>query len=229
MVALACGDSYGNAFEMEGLMGKRFNRDTLPDTPLKPAITDDTKMALILLQHYKKYGDLNEDLLLRDYRFWAKEDGLADGIGIHTHAVLLQGKADKDSQGNGALMRNIPFGVQLIDDGYSFEEAVIFMNRDSILTHANETIFLANEIALDLALHGVKILNKEHYKPIIKKLHHGYSAWVIHSLYIVIEALKLKLSFLDGFKSIVSQGGDTDTNCAIYGAIKEYKEDFQKY
>jgi len=28
---------------------------------------------------------------------------------------------------------------------------------------------------------------------------------------------------LDGFKYIISQGGDTDTNCAIYGVIRGYK------
>ena len=32
----------------------------------------------------------------------------------------------------------------------------------------------------------------------------------------------MNLSFLDSFKYIVSVGGDTDTNCAIFGAIKGY-------
>jgi len=31
---------------------------------------------------------------------------------------------------------------------------------------------------------------------------------------------------LDGFKELVSRGGDTDTNCAIYGAIRGYKDNF---
>ena len=46
-----------------------------------------------------------------------------------------------------------------------------------------------------------------------------------NSLYIVIETLKMKLSFVEGFKYIVSNGGDTDINCAIYGAIRGANED----
>jgi ADP-ribosylglycohydrolase len=36
---------------------------------------------------------------------------------------------------------------------------------------------------------------------------------------------KSKRKFLTGFKYIVSTGGDTDTNCAIFGAIFGYKKD----
>jgi hypothetical protein len=35
-----------------------------------------------------------------------EEDG---GIGMHTKDVLIYNKKDKNSQGNGALMKNIPF------------------------------------------------------------------------------------------------------------------------
>ena len=34
----------------------------------------------------------------------------------------------------------------------------------------------------------------------------------------------MELSILEGFKELVSRGGDTDTNCAIYGAIRGYNE-----
>jgi len=112
-------------------------------------------------------------------------------------------------------MRNIPFGVKLIEDGYSFDEAVSLMNQESAITHKNETIFICNKLALDLAINGTDILQKSDYKDILKKLKYGDTAWVIHSLYIVIEALKKDCSFIDGFKYIVSVGGDTDTNCAM--------------
>ena len=228
LLALASGDSYGSFYEMKGLYGERFDITSLPDKPNYPNITDDTKMATILLKHYQKYKTLNVDILTKEYKMWARDDGDNDGIGLHTKDILLNNKLDKNSQGNGALMRNIPFGVELIKDGYSFDKAVAMMNTDSSITHKNTTIFMCNRLALDLAINSLSVLEKLEYKPLLLKLHYGYTAWVIHSLYIVIETLKKKANFLNGFKYIVSQGGDTDTNCAIYGAILGANKDITK-
>ena len=228
LIALACGDSYGSHYEWEGLCGCKFSVSSLPNKPKYPNITDDTKMARILFEHYKKMGCLNTMMLEKEYERWAREDGDKDGIGIHTKDILVHKKQDKNSQGNGALMRNIPFGLALIEDGFSFDNAVALMNKESAMTHENETIFLANRLALDLAVNGLKVLDKEEYKAILKQLHFGQSAWVIYTLYIVIDALKHKRKFLTGFKYIVSKGGDTDTNCAIYGAILGYNNDITK-
>ena len=152
LLALACGDSYGSHYEYEGLCGCKFKISSLPSKPCYQNITDDTKMATILYHHYKKYNSLKVDILNKEYQSWAKRDGDKDGIGVHTKDVLVYSKSDKDSQGNGALMRNIPFGIALIEDAYSFEEAVELMNIDSAITHKNEVIFLANRLALDLAV-----------------------------------------------------------------------------
>ena len=225
LIALACGDSYGSHYEKDGLVGSKFKISSLPNKPIFQNITDDTKMALILFKHYQKHKKLDLKILKESYRQWAIKEGDRDGIGLHTKDVLVWSKPDKNSEGNGALKRNIPFGVQLIEDGYSFDKAVEMMNEDSALTHMNETIFLSNRLALDLALNGIMVLKKEEYKKLLSSLKHGYSAWVIHTLYIVIEALKSKRKFLTAFKYIVSQGGDTDTNCAIFGAIYGYKND----
>jgi len=228
LLALACGDSYGSHYEYEGLCGCKFKLSSLPDKPRFQNITDDTKMATILYRHYKKHHTLRVDILTQEYQSWAKTDGDKDGIGMHTKDVLVWSKPDKDSQGNGALMRNIPFGIALIEDGYSFEEAVEMMNLDSSITHKNETIFLANRLALDLAVNGLKVLKKDSYKSILDRLKFGQTAWVIYTLYIVIEALKHKRKFLTGFKYITSMGGDTDTNCAIYGAIMGCQKDVRR-
>ena len=228
LLALACGDSYGSYFEMMGLQGTTFDIEKLPNKPVEIKITDDTKMAIILLKHYRKYKSIKADILFKDYRHWALTDGKTDGIGWHTKQILVDKSKDKDSQGNGALMRNIPFGLELIKDGYSFDEAVDIMNKESAITHKNETIFITNRLALDLAINGIEVLEYPIYKGILSKLEYGDTAWVVHSLYIIIEALKKNLSFIDGFKYIVAQGSDTDTNCAIYGAIRGYKEDISK-
>jgi len=225
LLALACGDSYGAYFEMAGLRGDVFDIESLPSTPVNKRITDDTKMAIILLAHYKKYKEIKPAILIESYREWASKDGQLDGIGIHTYKVLVKKSINKDSQGNGALMRVIPFRIELIKDGYSFEDAVKLMNEESALTHSNGTIFIANQLSLDIAINGIEVLSKSIYKDILAKLKIGDTAWVIHSLYLVIETLKQNLSFVEGFKYIVSYGGDTDTNCAIYGAIRGANED----
>ena len=228
LLALACGDSYGAYFEMEGLIGSKFNIEKLPDKSLEITVTDDTKMASILLKHYKRYNNMDFSNLVKEYRHWAITEGDEDGIGLHTKRVLVDGSENKDSQGNGALMRNIPFGVELINDGYSFEDAVKLMNQDSALTHKNETIFMANRLALDLAVNGTEVLKNSIYQGILSRITPGYTAWVIHSLYTIIETLKMDLSFIEGFKHIVANGGDTDTNCAIYGAIKGANDDIRE-
>lgn len=227
LLALACGDSYGSYYEYEGLCGIKFDIKKLPNKPKEKNITDDTKMASILLNHYLKNQTIHETKLFYEYKDWALKDGFKDGIGIHTENVLLKDAKNKDSQGNGALMRNIPFALQLIKDGYSFDETLKLMNKDSFLTHKNNAIAITNKLALDLALNGVEVLEKDEYKNLLSKIHEGNTAWILHSVYIVIEALKKKLNFLAGFKYIVSFGGDTDTNCAIFAAIRSWKFDIQ--
>ncbi len=220
LLALACGDSYGSYYESYGLMGVKYDISELPDKPVQKQITDDTKMATILLEHYRRHQTLKTDFLLKNYKHWARTEGYQDGIGMHTYDALIKNQKNKDSQGNGALMRVIPFGIELIKDDYNFDKVVEMMNIDSALTHENEIIFLSNRLCLDIALNGMTVLEKQEYKKLLSKLKSGYTAWVIHTLYIVIKALKQSFSFVDGFKYIVSMGGDTDTNCAIYGAIK---------
>lgn len=225
LTALSCGDSYGSYYESDGLLGCKLDINKLPDKPITKRVTDDTKMATILLRHYLRYKTLDIEKLVLSYRFWAKEDGAKDGIGLHTSAILLNKKIDKNSQGNGALMRNIPFGIEVFENGKNFEKAVDLMNKDSSITHKNETIFLANRICLDIAINRIQASEKLEYKKLLSQLHYGSSAWVIHTIFIIFEALKHTSNFLDGFKYIVSMGGDTDTNCAIYGAIKGYLDD----
>jgi len=227
LLILACGDAYGNVYEMEGLMGAKFDKATLPNEAKIKNYTDDTKMAMILWLHYSEYDTIVEDILFKAYAKWAREDGYADGIGIHTAGVLLKGKSDKSSQGNGVLMRVLPFGLRLIEEGMAFENAVALVNRDAALTHDNDVIRMSNRFCLDIAVNGMSILEKPEYQALLSTLRQGHSAWVIYTLYDVLEVLKMDLSILDGFKELVSRGGDTDTSCAIYGAIRGYREEFE--
>ncbi len=226
LFALACGDAYGNAYEMDGLVGETFNKASLPDEAKIKNYTDDTKMAMILWKHYSEHNTIKEDKLFEAYAEWAEKDGYADGIGIHTAAVLLEGKTDKSSQGNGVLMRVLPFGLRLIEEGVPFDDAVDMINIDASLTHDNEVIRITNRLCLDIAVNGLDVLNKDDYTDILSQLKTGYSAWVIYTVNDVLDVLKMDTGLLDGFKELVSRGGDTDTNCAIYGAIRGYRDEF---
>ena len=225
IIALACGDAYGNEYEMKGLTGTTFSKDNLPSYALKKQFTDDTKMALILWEHYTEHGCINEKNLFRSYQDWALQDGQKDGIGIHTARVLLYAKTDKNSQGNGVLMRVLPFGLRLIDEGMSLDEAMELVRQDAQLTHDNEIVHLSNKICLDIACNGIDVLEKSEYQSLLSNLQKGHTAWLIHTLYDVIDVLNMDIGLLDGFKELVSRGGDTDTNCAIYGSIRGYRED----
>ena len=227
LLTLACGDAYGNAYEMDGLFGEKFDKESLPDQAKIKNYTDDTKMAMILWLHYSNYRTIKEDKLFEAYVNWAENDGVADGIGIHTAAVLLRGETNKSSQGNGALMRVLPFGLRLIEEGMPFDNAVEMINIDAALTHDNEVIRITNRLCLDLAVNGLDVLNKDEYSDILSMLKSGHSAWVIYTLNDVIDVLKMDLDILSGFKELVSRGGDTDTNCAIYGAIRGYKKNLE--
>ncbi len=227
LLSLACGDAYGNAYEMDGLFGVTFDKASLPNEAKIKNYTDDTKMAMILWKHYSDYGTIREDKLFEAYADWAKKDGYADGIGIHTAAILLRGENDKDSQGNGALMRVLPFGLRLIEEGMPFEEAITLVNQDAAVTHDNEVIRVTNRLCLDIAVNGLEVLEKMEYTDILSTLKSGHTAWVIYTVNDVLDVLKMNMSVQDGFRELVSRGGDTDTNCAIYGAIKGYRDELE--
>jgi len=182
---------------------------------------------MILWMHYSNYGFIDKEKLMASYREWAVKDGLADGIGLHTYKVLVEGKTDKNSQGNGTVMRVIPFANRLIEEGKPFEEVLQWMNIDATLTHDNSIIKAANHLALDLSIHGLKTLKDAKHSFIVAQLKPGHTAWIVHTLHHVIEVLKMNIGMLDAFKELVSRGGDTDTNCAIYAAIKGYSDCFE--
>ena len=115
----------------------------------------------------------------------------------------------------------------LYEEGMPFEDAVSLVNRDAALTHDNNVIRITNCFCLDIAVNGMRVLEKPEYQALLSTLRQGHSAWVIYTLHDVLEVLKMDLSILNGFKELVSRGGDTDTNCAIYGAVRGYKKSFE--
>jgi ADP-ribosylglycohydrolase len=88
---------------------------------------------------------------------------------------------------------------------------------------------MANRLCIDIALNGLSVMEKIEYSELLASLKPGHSAWVIHTLHGVLDVLKMNLLVHEGFKELVSRGGDTDTNCAIYGAIRGYQQTLEIY
>jgi len=213
------GDKYGSPYEERGLVGEKFNITKLPNKP-EGKETDDSKMASIAFR-YARSDFFDIKAIKEEYIKWAKDEGADDGIGYQTEAALLGNFVDDKGQGNGSLMRCIPYMLLLHKKGYSLSSIREMMTAEASITHPNKEVLRLNFTFFLIALRGdlqpLKFLPEE-YKVKIKA---GHSAWMYYTAFIVIEALKKNFkNHYQGFKYITSFGGDTDTNCAVYGAIR---------
>jgi ADP-ribosylglycohydrolase len=228
MLALACGDSYGKAYELKNT---KVTIEDLPNYPADKSITDDTHMAYLALQNVLQNKQIDTLSLLEDYKQWAMEFGYAEGIGIHTADVLLRGKTDKISEGNASLMRCLPYMLALKELGFDDASILEQMKVESALTHCGDVIIDANMICYLTAINKKDVVI-EHYLDTLEEafeIEPTNTAWVINTLNIILDTWKdrRELGFLNGFKKIVSMGGDTDTNCAVYGAMFGFSVDIR--
>ena len=218
---LELGDIYGSPFEMRGIRGETFDLNELPLMPIGLP-TDDTKMAKIAYSFAQKcdkekgiYLDIKG--IKEEYIKWAREYGDEDGIGVQTEYALLYNSINKESQGNGSLMRCIPYMLLLNEKGFNDEEIFEMMREETTLTHPNKEVIEMNEVFYKIAKN--KVINLQNIN--VTKIKYGKTAWIYYTAFIVIEALNKDFErIIDGFRYITALGGDTDTNCAIYGAIR---------
>ncbi len=218
LFALSIGDAYGEPFENRGLWGHTFDFDSLPKK-ITGKITDDSIMAALAYLVTTESG-MDIETLKKSYKKWAETDGAIHNIGIQTEDALLNGKLRKDGQGNGALMRTVPYALKLYEFGFSKEEIYDFIKMENAITHPNEEVSKLSFLFFNIALDGnLKPLYDPFFEDVVGKFEKGYTAWMYHSAFIVVETIKRKFDFINSLRYIVSQGGDTDTNCAIFGAI----------
>lgn len=131
-------------------------------------------------------------------------------------------KESGTSRGNGAMMRISPVGFL-----FETEEEVIENARLATIPSHNceESICCAKTVAL-IVFYGRKGLSKEDIKnklnlevkrPQIKSF--NYTCY--ETLDVCLYSFFKSKSFKDALKIALSFGGDTDTNCAITGAMAE--------
>lgn len=161
---LAVGDAFGERFFSFSLTGaqRSFEKRSLPE--VKRAVwrfTDDTQMALSIVETLRRYGSLEQDALAGSFAAHY-ESGRGYGSGMHRLlSGLRAGQASwrelapaqfggHGSYGNGAAMRVAPLGAYFADD---LPRVVEQAQLSALVTHSHpEAIAGAIAVALTAAL-----------------------------------------------------------------------------
>lgn len=267
IMGFAVGDALGVPVEF-------LNRDLLQRRPLKEMIgygshrvpegtwSDDTSLMIATMDSIQENGEIDfDDIMYRfsewvDYAKYTATNELFD-IGISTRKAIFNfkrgeraincGLKDINENGNGSLMRILPFVYYLKFAKLSEEEKTILINQASALTHAHEISRLGCRIYVDfisLLLDGVdkvealellkqidynKYYSNESIKQYERILNGGLkflsideiksSGYVVHSLEASLWCTIKNDTYEDAVVAAVNLGEDTDTIGAITGSI----------
>ncbi len=201
--------------------------------------TDDSEMALLLARMLAETKTYEPQAARREYQYWLSSGPFSCG---RTTYVGLTGNPNPQSQANGAMMRVSPLGI--FGARFSLDQVAKWAMQDAEITHPNLVCQQANALFAMGIAYAVKYgcTNKELYRH-IRKWAVGMEVepalmntvdksadrppadfihqmgWVLiafqNALYQLLHAPSLEDAVIDS----VMQGGDTDTNAAICGAL----------
>ena len=194
--------------------------------------TDDSEMALTLARAVVREGRYDAAKVLDGYREWLTSRPV--DVGTTTERGLL-GLPTTESESNGSLMRVSPLGVWAAGDPAL---AARTARDDSSLTHPNDVCLEAcaaycAAIAAGIGGAGPAGMveaalahSKGPAHEAIKRAAKGnapadfftHQGWVLLGLQNAFYCLS-KFKFEESLVRTVAQGGDTDTNAAIAGAL----------
>jgi ADP-ribosylglycohydrolase/fructose-1,6-bisphosphatase/inositol monophosphatase family enzyme len=232
--------SSGVAIQANYPNGLRDLRDGGQWSTLAGQPTDDSELALMLARTLLRDGRHDPQEVLLAYRHWYSSGPFDVGMAT-SRALAGQGPSDQ-TQANGSLMRSSPLG--LFAAGREALGADL-ARQDSRLTHPNPicqdscAVFVAAlahviahgggpEAAYRAALAEAErssaqpavrqVLDKAQQTP--PDAYDGWSqGWVLLALHNAFWQLLHAPSLEEGVVATVMQGGDTDTNAAIAGAL----------
>lgn len=247
VVGAFIGDSIGSLLEFQNLVTEEEVEKALtmpgggPFYLVPGQVTDDSELAIALARALcdMKDGVFDVETVATHYISWLKSGPFDKG---KTVSNALWGSSDatecyknamrtKSSESNGGLMRITPLAVycSLFDDDVQVES---FVRAEQALTHANKTVQDA-AVAYVLTIRSLirngtsdmSILEKfdslsEYISAINdripgnKNIGHARIAWS-YAFY----HLQRGSTYLEAMRDVLSQGGDTDTNCAIVGGL----------
>jgi ADP-ribosylglycohydrolase/fructose-1,6-bisphosphatase/inositol monophosphatase family enzyme len=234
------GDSLGSLVELKGAaqIAQRYPRGVadLADGGVYHTIagqpTDDSEMALALARCLVANRKFDPEKVLEAYREWMTTRPL--DIGATTERGLL-GMHTNESESNGALMRVSPIGIWSFND---LEKASSAARAEAALTHRNLVCIEASAGYAAAIAAGVGGASREEMLqaalahcagPAQEAIRRG-AAGALPAEFEkdpgrVLVALQnaffhlLKSDFEATLLKTVACGGDTDTNCAIAGAL----------
>lgn len=201
--------------------------------------TDDSEMALLLARKLVEEGAYCAEAARESYVYWLDSDPFDCGTTIKSG---LQGNPNPDSQANGAMMRISPLGI--LGANYDIQQVAEWARQDAALTHTNPVCIQANALFTMALSHSISTGVGAHdlYEQIIfwanemdiddllmEKIVSATGApltdfvyqqgWVLiafrNALWQLLHAPNLE----EGVVDTIMNGGDTDTNAAICGAL----------
>lgn len=201
--------------------------------------TDDSEMALALARSIVRTGEYDPDKALAVYREWLNSKPFDLGNTIRSS---LKGQRNSASQANGAMMRVSPLGI--FAARFDRRKAGEWGRADAELTHPNHVCLQANELYTMAIAEAVasgptpddlrqRIDRWATERPVDPSLASALRSsrserptdfvrqqgWVLIAFQNALYQLGHAASFEDAIVDTVMQGGDTDTNAAICGAL----------
>ena len=222
-------------------MGESFTWPTV-----RGQITDDSEMAVAPADSIIETGLYEKNTALKHYKRWFDSKPFYIGMTIF-RALGGYSTPSETSQANGALMRISPLAIYHAgrikgSDVNDLSELYSDSVSDAELTHPNHTCAAANKVfaeAIALAILGFE--KEDIYGKICRTAEtigddfltgslsdardrkpediRGKSGWVILSLHNAIYRLLYFETPEQTICETTYMGGDTDTNCAISGAL----------
>ena len=208
--------------------------DTLAGQP-----TDDSEMALLLARSLVSHGTFDKEAAEKAYVFWLESNPFDIG---NTILSGLTGRRSPDSQANGAMMRISPLGI--FGANYGLDQVAEWARQDAAITHIHRVCQEANALFAMAIAHAVRtgISADNLYREITgwaeemgvdDRLKEAITAaadsppenfmrfqgWVLIAFRNALWQLLNAESVEEGIIDTVMQGGDTDTNAAICGAL----------
>ncbi|QEP41928.1 ADP-ribosylglycohydrolase family protein [Ectothiorhodospiraceae bacterium BW-2] len=201
--------------------------------------TDDSEMALALVNSLLEESNYAAAGAMTHYQRWYQSQPFDIGF---TTVRALTGDPNHDSQANGALMRASPLGIVAV--GTPLTQRCAWAAADAALTHPHANCVAINQLYVaaiataiesgstgadlyeqitrwarqwDLPAEVTEVTEKAARIPV--QDYQSHMGWVMIAWHNALWQLLSAPSLEEGIIDTVMQGGDTDTNAAICGAL----------
>lgn len=224
--------------------------------------SDDTSLTIATIDSIIQCGKIDYEDIMKKFLSWFEEnnytaDNLVFDIGVSTRKALINYKNGNEpikcggkhfyDNGNGSLMRMLPFVFIFYSKDYSFLDSSLIIDNISSLTHGNEISCLGCRIYIDYLnfilngydkLTAIELLStidysiyysKDsilYYKNILGGELKNMNVKDIKSSGFIIDTLEASLwctitsnSYQEAVLKAINLGNDTDTIGAITGSI----------